>query len=72
MYKIFFENSQGIEREIGKSETEELGFNIISAFLKEHNYKSYYYNCHYMEDKGLWVDVGSHTEFFYIRKEKNE
>ena len=62
---VKFENSQGIQREIGTAENLESAFKIIDKFLDDHNFKSYYtrlsaYENHY------WVDVGSHTEFFYI------
>lgn len=66
---VYFKNSQGIERLIGTAETEEDCFKIIFKFLDDHNYKSYYQRV-WRTDKGKKVDVGSHTEFFYIREEE--
>lgn len=65
--KIEFENSNGERREIGTSDTTQGCFQIISDFLTEHNFKSYYTRVSKTENEGeLWIDVGSHTEFFYI------
>ncbi|MEI6296211.1 MAG: hypothetical protein WCO84_01015 [bacterium] len=65
--KVYFENSQGREREIGEGLNEQECYKIIYKFLDEFNYKSYYARS-WKTDKGIKVDVGSHTEFFYIRK----
>ena len=63
---LYFKNSSGIRREIGRGETEQDIFKIIHQFLENHNFKSYYTR--------TWIsstdinekvyDVGSHTEFF--------
>ena len=77
---VYFENSRGKEHlletvedkaiEISLDEIENLknSFKVITNFLNEHNFKSYYYNMHITPTGRLWVDVGSHTEFFYIEK----
>ncbi len=39
---VYFENSQGIERLIGTTDTESGCFKIIDNFLDKHNYESYY------------------------------
>lgn len=71
--KVEFENSNGERREIGTSDTTQGCFQIISDFLTEHNFKSYYTRVSEYDLKlcsenecELWIDVGSHTEFFYI------
>lgn len=66
--KVEFENSKGERREIGTSDTAQGCFQIINDFLTAHNFKSYYKRVSETENKGeLWIDVGSHTEFFYIK-----
>ncbi len=66
--KVYFENSQGKKREIGQVDSREKAFEIIENFLFKHNFTSYY--TRYWEENGyLKVDVGSHTEFFYISKD---
>lgn len=66
--KVYFENSQRKKREIGQVDSKEKAFEIIGNFLFEHNFTSYY--TRYWEENGyLKVDVGSHTEFFYISKD---
>ena len=66
--KVYFENSQGKKREIGQVDSKEKAFEIIKDFLLEHDFTSYY--TRYWE-KGdyLKIDVGSHTEFFYVSKD---
>ena len=65
--KVYFENSWGEKREIGRGDNEKGAFEIIKDFLSAHNFISYY--TRYWEENGyLKVDVGSHTEFFYISK----
>lgn len=65
--KVYFENSWGKKREIGQASNREKAFEIIKNFLFEHNFISYYTR-YWEEDDYLKVDVGSHTEFFYISK----
>lgn len=62
--KLYFENSQGIERLIAEVADEKEAFKEISKFLDEHNYVSYYTRT-WMENGRKKYDVGSHTEFFY-------
>lgn len=65
---VYFENSHGEERLIGIGFTKDECYNIIDLFLDEHEYKSYYKRS-WETDRELCVDVGSHSEFFYIREE---
>lgn len=66
--KVYFENSWGEIRGIGEVDSKEKAFEIIKDFLFEHNFISYYTRC-WKENDYLKIDVGSHTEFFYISKD---
>ena len=68
MLNVMFENSKGQKRIIGTVENEESAFKVINDFLDDHNYKSYYQRTWNKDDKTTVVDVGSHTEFFYIQE----
>lgn len=70
MGKLFFENSQGIRREIANNISREDCAKEIKKFIDEHNkgrnkkFHSYYTRT--WEENGETVfDVGSWTEFFY-------
>lgn len=63
---IYFLNTYGKRKQIGTASTQEEIFKIINKFLDEHNYKSYYTRT-WTEKDEMWVDVGSHTEFFIIK-----
>ena len=68
--KLEFENSYGERRIIGNPNDIEEVWKIISDFLKDHNFKSYYSRINFGNTE--WeIDVGSHTEFFYL-SELNE
>lgn len=66
--KLYFENSRGEERLIAEVATEEEAFKEINTFLNEHNFKSYYFRTWIAQGRKC-VDVGSHTEFFWIAYE---
>ena len=68
MYKVFFRNSAGREREVGSAADKKEVLAIIDQFLYEHNFKSYYKRT-WKEGPDTWIDVGSHTEFFIVREE---
>ena len=68
MLNVMFENSKGQKRTIGTAGTESGAFKLINNFLADHNYKSYYQRTWNKDDKTTVVDVGSHTEFFYIQE----
>lgn len=65
LLKLYFKNSQGRERSIVECETLEEIHEAISDFLDEHNFK-YYYTRSWEQDGRIKIDVGSHTEFFFI------
>ena len=68
MLNVMFENSKSQKRIIGTAETNDEAFKVINDFLTDHNYKSYYTRTWKKDDKTTVVDVGSHTEFFYIQE----
>ena len=73
---LYFQNSQGIEKEIGHPKTFEESFKIISDYLKGRGYKSFYTRVFPEEDNAMRkkkngynrmvFDVGSHSEFFIL------
>lgn len=69
MYIVEFENTYGERREIGFAATKSKANQIIQKFLNSHKYKAPYWRIISLEDNIEQIDVGSHTEFFYIRKE---
>lgn len=66
--RVEFEDRYDVRHVIGECETEKEAFKIIYDFLKEHNYESYYARTREIDENHIWVDVGSHTEFFHIYK----
>lgn len=68
MYVVEFGNNFGARREIARVKTIPEIYEVIYAFLKGHNYTSYYTRT-YTNPKGETVyDVGSYTEFFYSKE----
>ena len=67
---LYFENSQGKRTEIGRPSSMDEASQIISDFLKSHNYKSYYTRMWINDNDEVYYDVGSHFEFFVVVKEK--
>ena len=65
-YTVYFENSYKEMREIGNTSSVEEVYNIIDKFLKDHNFKSYYKRI-WNEEGITKIDVGSHSEFFYVK-----
>ena len=68
MLNVMFENSKSQLRIIGVVENEDSAFKAINDFLDDHSYKSYYQRTWKKDDKTTVIDVGSHTEFFYIQE----
>lgn len=69
MYNVLFENSSGQLKIIGTVENEGAASKVIKDFLKEHNYKTYYSDCWEKDNETtVIIDVGNHTEFFYIQE----
>lgn len=63
--KLFFQSSNGNERVIADVDTWCSACSEINKFLDEHNFKSYYKRL-WQENNRVYVDVGSHTEFFIV------
>lgn len=73
---LYFQNSKGIEREIGQPTTYAESLILIEKFITDHKFKSYYTIVHKEYDtayqkvdktKNRYIfDVGSHTEFFIL------
>ena len=63
---LYFKNSRGVRREIGRPANENEVYTLIRKFLEEHNFKSYYTRTWLNPDNynEKYYDVGSHTEFF--------
>lgn len=71
--KLYFENSRGKRKLLGKYKTERGAIRRINRFCDEHNFKVYYMRTADHVDEGYkWYDVGSHTEFFYLYYEEYE
>ena len=60
-----FESQYKEKRVISKPPDIKSMWEDIDKFLKEHNFRSYYSRINFLGDK-LQIDVGSHTEFFYV------
>lgn len=65
MKNLYFKRSTGGYLLIKENVTEENALLEISAFLKRHNYHSYYTRYWQSED-GIIYDVGSWSEFFEL------
>lgn len=63
--KLYFENSQGVERVIAEVANEEEAYKEINKFCEERNFEIYYVRT-WMSNGRKKYDVGSHTEFFYL------
>lgn len=74
--KLYFENSQGISRQIAECHTEQDISKEIHKFIDDNNknkpktkqFKSYYTRS-WSENGKTWYDVGSHSEYFWVDKE---
>lgn len=72
MFIVEFSNCFGDRRMIGSAAQRDEAFKIISNFLNGYNYKSYYMRFWESAENETCVDVGSHSECFYITKVDNE
>lgn len=68
MITVYFKNSQGQSRPIGEADSLQGANAIISVFLADHKYISYYQRC-WQKDGKTFIDVGSHSEYFWLDKE---
>lgn len=64
-YTVRFKNSAGNIRDIGEADNENEVYSIVNRFLEDRNFKSYYKRTWTVNGRTV-IDVGSHTEFFYV------
>ena len=74
--KLYFENSNGISRQIAECHNENDVIKEIHNFINlcnKNKPKHQQFKIHYVrewtEEGKTWYDVGSHSEFFYVDKE---
>lgn len=72
MFEVYFEASNKNKRLLDKVNTTIEVSKVIQDFLKDHNFKSYYWRYWRTPEGDTYVDVGSHTEFFVIKEIKDE
>lgn len=73
--KLYFENSNGVSRQIAECHDEKEVMKEIHKFIdncnknkpKEKQFKSYYIRT-WEEDNKKWYDMGSWSELFYTMK----
>ena len=63
MKNLYFANYYNELIGIKKDCKEEEIYKEVAEFLKKYNYKNYYVRT-WMENDELWIDFGSHVEFF--------
>lgn len=63
---VFFEDSNKQQRLIGTAKDQDGALRVIRNFLEAKEYISYYTRIWKVDIKTTKVDVGSHSEFFYI------
>lgn len=69
--KVLFKNSQGQKREIAEVSDMNEAYQAIYKFCTDRNYEIPYYRGIKRDDE-FKIDVGSHTEFFYIVEDELE
>ena len=62
---FYFRRSNGDRMLLAENIDRNSAFKVMSKFLADHNYKSYYTRT-WEKDNELWMDVGSHTQFFIM------
>ena len=67
--KLYFQNSNGKERLVADVENQEDAMSEIKKFCNERDFRIYYTRAWGDLDKdGITYDVGSHTEFFVLKR----
>lgn len=74
MYVATFENRFGQVKELGKAETKEKTMEYIDDFLLSSHYEPPYWRFigEPEGENGMMIDVGSHSEFFYLKEVKED
>ena len=63
---VIFEHSDGRKTVLGTATNKQDAWKIVRKFLDEHNYHSPYQRVSVIsEERHVWIDVGSHSEFFH-------
>lgn len=71
--KVVFHDSMDQKRVLGEATNKKDAWKIIKDFLDEHNFKSYYTRVEpHVDEHYVWLDVGSHTEFFLVTEMTDE
>ncbi len=68
MYEVYFRDSAGNRRLLDTVDTHEAAIKVIRKFLEEKNFHAPYWRSWVDNENFEWFDVGSHTEFFLIKK----
>ena len=66
MFGVYFRRSNGEDKFLANCADFNTVNEVISYFLKEHNFKSHYSRMWISAPGVLKIDVGSHTEFFIV------
>lgn len=66
---LLFENRFGEKREISRPDTMEDARKEMMSFLDKHDFISPYLRANELNGD-LWIDVGSHLEFFWVHDDK--
>lgn len=68
--KLYFQNSSGKEILISDVDNEEEAASRIKKFCNDRDFKIYYTRCWgSLEEDGITYDVGSHFEFFKLKRD---
>ena len=65
--KVIFDRSNGEELVLGEATNKKESTKLINDFMDAHNYHAPYWRLSLYEDeKYVWIDTGSHSEFFRV------
>ena len=65
--KVIFDRSNGTELVLGEATNKKEATKLINDFMDAHNYHSPYWRLSLYEDeKYVWIDTGSWSEFFRV------
>ena len=71
--KVEFEHSDGHRSIIGEANNKNEAWGIINKFLADHNFHApYFRTALYQDEKRVWIDASSHTEFFHVTDMTND
>ena len=69
IWNVYFEKN-AILTKVGSASTYDDAVAIMNQKIKESGFKSYYTRVTKFSDAEFWFDYGSHTTFYWIRKEE--